>query len=118
MRPSAWSIAAVAGSLVLVIPVPDLTLALIGGSFIGFMAGAVWLPQSPLLFRSTAQMPAIVAGGLALLVGLSVAFDSFPTTVPVFLYARVVVLWIVAFWLYPQALRRIAGLQPVPVRSE
>jgi membrane-associated phospholipid phosphatase len=114
----AASIAAAASSLALAVPVTDLTLALIGGSFIGFMAGAVWLPQSPWVFRSPAQMSAMVAGGLVLLVGLSVAFDSFPTTVPVFLYVRIAVLWIVAFWLYPQALHRISGMQPVPVRCD
>ena len=85
----------------------DLTLAVIGGSLLGFMVGAVWLPQRLLAFRNTAQLWLCLAGGLLLLAGLSVAFDTFPTTVPLLLYARFALLWTAALWLYPQLLHRV-----------
>ena len=101
-------------SVVLALAASDHTLAVIGGGLLGFMAGAVWLPQRPLLFRNAAQLSFCLAGGLVLLVGLSAAFDAFPTSVPLLLYARVAVLWIVALWFYPQLMRRFLVSEPAP----
>jgi len=105
-------------SVVLALAASDHTLAVIGGGLLGFMAGAVWLPQRPLLFRNAAQLSLCLAGGLVLLVGLSAAFDAFPTSVPLLLYARVAVLWIVALWFYPQLMRRFLVSEPAPATTD
>jgi membrane-associated phospholipid phosphatase len=101
-------------SVVLALAARDLTLAVIGGGLLGFMAGAVWLPQRPLLFRNAAQQSFCLVGGLALLVGLGVALEAFPTSAPLLLYTRVAVLCIVALWFYPRLMRRFLVSQPVP----
>jgi membrane-associated phospholipid phosphatase len=114
----AGSLGLTGASVVLALAAGDRTLAVIGGSLLGFMAGAVWLPQRPLLFRGAGQPWFCLAGGLVLLVGLSVAFDAFPTSVPLLLYARVAVLWIVALWFYPQLMRRFLVSEPVPATTD
>lgn len=99
--------AIVAGSLGLALASTDHTMAVIGGCLIGFMAGAVWLPQPHLVFRNATERALSLFGGLLVLVALSVAFDAFPTPIPLFLYARVATLWILALWLYPIVAHRI-----------
>ena len=114
----AGSLGLTAASVALALAAKDLTLAVIGGCLLGFMAGAVWLPQRLLVFRNAAQLSLCLAGGLLLLAGLSVAFDTFPTTVPLLLYARVAVLWIAALWLYPQLVHRVLVSEPAPAATE
>jgi membrane-associated phospholipid phosphatase len=109
---TAGSLSLTVASVTLALAASDLTLAAIGGGLLGFMAGAVWLPQRSLVFRNAAQLWLCLAGGLVLLVGLSVAFDIFPTTMPLLLYARVAVLWIAALWFYPQLAHRVLVTQP------
>jgi membrane-associated phospholipid phosphatase len=108
----------IVASLALAVGARDLTLAMIGGCLLGFMVGAVWLPQRLLVFRNAAQLALCLAGGLLLLAGLSVAFDTFPTTVPLLLYARIAVLWIAALWFYPQLVHRVLMSKPVSVATE
>jgi membrane-associated phospholipid phosphatase len=114
----AGSLGLTAASVALALAAKDLTLAVIGGCLLGFMAGAVWLPQRALVFRNAAQLWLCLAGGLLLLAGLSVVFDTFPTTVPLLLYARFAVLWIAALWLYPQLVHRVLVSGPAPVATE
>jgi hypothetical protein len=77
----------------------------------------VWLPQAPLVFASARQSSAGVACGVVLLVALSAAFDTLPRHV-LWLYGQVAALWIIALWLYPQALHRLwLGRQPADLRA-
>jgi len=114
----AGSLGLTVASVTLALAASDLTLAVIGGCLLGFMTGAVWLPQRSLVFRNAAQLSLCLAGGLVLLVGLSVAFDTFPTSMPLLLYARVAVLWIAALWFYPQLAHRLLLAQPAPAAPE
>ena len=100
-------VAIIAGSVGLALASTDHTLAMIGGCLVGFMAGAVWLPQCPLVFRNATELSLSLLGGLLMLLALSITFDSFPTPIPLLLYARVATLWIVALWLYPQLVQRV-----------
>lgn len=84
----------------------DVTVAVICGSLIGFLIGTVYLPQPSLLFSNSRQSSIGVAGGLVVLLVLSGVFDTLPHQL-FLLYAEVAVLWIVALWLYPQALHRL-----------
>jgi membrane-associated phospholipid phosphatase len=92
--------------LTLVIASGDPSVAALSGSLIGFMAGAVWLPQSPLVFRTVWQSSAGVTAGLLVLVASAVALQRLPHDA-LMLFAQVTALWIVALWLYPHALRRM-----------
>jgi membrane-associated phospholipid phosphatase len=114
----AGNLGLVAASIVLALAAKDLTLAVMGGCLLGFMAGAVWLPQRALVFRNAAQRWLCLAGGLLLLAGLSVVFATSPTTVPLLLYARVAVLWIAALWLYPQLVHRVLVSGPALMAAE
>jgi membrane-associated phospholipid phosphatase len=113
----AGSLGLIGASVVLALSASDLTLAVIGGSLLGFMAGAVWLPQRLLVFRNVAQLSFCLACGLVLIVGLSAAFDAFPTSVRLLLYARVAVLWIIALWFYPQLVHRFLVSEPLPATT-
>lgn len=93
-------------SLALGLASTDTTLAMISGSLVGFLAGAVWLPQSPLTFRSPWHSSAGAAGGLLMLAALSAVFDALPYN-PLALYARVAALWVIALWGYPHVLQRL-----------
>lgn len=116
--PPAGCVAIIAGSVGLALWSTDLTLAVIGGSLLGFMTGAVWLPQRLLVFRNAVQLSLSLAGGLLVLFALSVAFDAFPAKLPLLLYARVVTLWIVALWLYPQLVHRMLSAEAVASAAE
>lgn len=94
------------GSLVLTMVTADPTVATISGSLLGFLVGAVWLPQSALAFSTLRQASAAVTGGLLILGGLSASLESLPHE-PLTVYTQVAALWIIALWVYPQALRRV-----------
>ena len=90
----------------------------ISDSFAGFLVGAVWLPPITLRFVNVQQQVLGVAGGLLLLAGLSVAFESVPRH-PLPLYAMVTASWVVALWLYPRVLQLLwLNRHMVPVRVE
>ncbi len=105
-------------SALLPLVLSDPTMAVIGGSFIGFMLGAVWLPQPPPVFGTTAQLSVGLAFGFLLLLGLSTIFSAFPTLVPLLLYVRVAALWVIALWLFPHAWSRLALPLPLPRVAE
>jgi membrane-associated phospholipid phosphatase len=96
----------VAATLALTLASTDLTLAMISGSLIGFLAGAAWLPQAPLVFSNVRQATAAAAAGLVILFALSAVFESLPYNA-LALYAQIAALWIIAIWGYPQLLHRV-----------
>jgi len=104
--PRAAAAAILLGSLVLALATTDLSMTLISSSLVGFLAGAVWLPQAPLRFSSAAQLCAGVGGGILLLLLLSVLPNWLPRT-PLAIYMEVAVLWVIALWAYPQVLHRL-----------
>ena len=96
----------VIASLALTFISADQTLALISGSLIGFFVGAVWLPQAPVAFSSVPRSLAGAIIGVLLLLGLSITFDTLPH-LPLILYVQVLVMWVIAVWLYPRTLLRL-----------
>jgi membrane-associated phospholipid phosphatase len=105
LRPAAMIVIVIA-SLALTFISADQTLALISGSLIGFLLGAVWLPQAPLVFSSVPRSVASTIIGVLLLLGLSITFDTLPH-LPLILYVQVLVMWVIAVWLYPRTLLRL-----------
>lgn len=112
------TMAAAGSSFALAIATTDFTLAALGGTLLGFLAAVVWLPQSPPISGSRGLALAAIVSGLVLLAGLCAGFDAFPTAVPVFVYARVALLWIAALWAYPRAISRIVLTRPVPAQAQ
>jgi membrane-associated phospholipid phosphatase len=112
------SLAVVGGSALVTLATRDLTLAMISGSLVGFLASVAWLPQATLQFGSRAEAVLGVAVGLVLLILLSAVLEPLPRQ-PAVLYLQVAVLWVAALWAYPQALRRIwLGRRVVAGQSE
>jgi|ERR1700687_4175975 len=100
------AVATVVGTLVLTFATADATLAAISGSLIGFLTGAVWLPQVPLDFGTPARATLAAGIGVALLVAASAVFETLPHA-PIALYLQVVAMWVLALWIYPQLLYRL-----------
>ncbi len=105
LSPAAMIVVVIA-SLALTFISADQTLALISGSLIGFFVAAVWLPQVPVVFGSVPRSVASVSIGVPLLLGLSITFDTLPH-LPLILYVQVLVMWVIAIWLYPRTLLRL-----------
>jgi len=102
----------VAGALLAAVASTDLTMSLISGSLLGFLAGAVWLPQAPPLLRTARQSWASATLGLSLLLVASLPLQWLPRA-PLWVLGQVTLLWIVALWCYPQLMHRVAA----PVRE-
>jgi len=100
----------VAGALLITVATQDLTLAMISGSLIGFLAGAIWLPHRPLPFRGVRQSALGVAVGLLTLAAVSALAERVPHG-PLMVLLEVSALWIVALWCYPHV---ILQLWPAP----
>lgn len=91
----------------------DTALTMISGSLVGFLAGASWLPQQPLVLNHARQGLWIVLMGLALQLGISSGLGWLPSPAGVVTYLYVAALCVVALWAYP---RLIAWrwLRPIP----
>jgi membrane-associated phospholipid phosphatase len=100
------AIALVSGAIAIALVTGDLTMALISGSLVGFLAGGVWLPQSPLIFGSIRQSVVGVVGGLLTLGALALPFERIPRG-PVSVFLEVGALWVVTLWCYPRLLERL-----------
>lgn len=108
-----WAIPAIVLATLAVAVTGNAALAMVSGSVVGFLAGAVWLPQQPLALSTRRQAAAVALCGLVLLLALAAVFTAFPPTALALIYLQVVLLWVFALWVYPRLVTAL-WLQPAP----
>ena len=97
-----WAMAVIVAATLAVAVTGDMPLAMISGSIVGFLAGSSWLPQQPLVLRTTGHASAVVIVGLVILFGLAATLGLFPPSLLAVIYLQVALLWVFALWAYPR----------------
>lgn len=97
-----WAMAAIAAGTLVLALAGDITVATISGSVTGFLLGASWMPQRPLVLRTRWEAAAVVLVGLACQLALAMTLGRISPARLGLIYLQMVLLWLFALWAYPR----------------